>query len=71
MWQLYRKKNLLKLKLDANITSEAIRGVFLSVPMMASNMSTVVNADFCILLNKLGAMGVMHELMMRMLLCAK
>ena len=58
---IVQKKNLLKSRLDANITSEAIRGVFLSEPMMASNMSTVVNADFCILLNKLGAMGVMHR----------
>ena len=29
--------------------------------MMASNMSTVVNSDFCIKLDKLGAIGIMHR----------
>jgi len=58
---IVQKKNLLKSRLDANIKSEVIRGIFLEVPMMASNMSTVVNSNFCVLLNELGAMGVMHR----------
>jgi IMP dehydrogenase/GMP reductase len=56
-----QKKNVLKSRLDANIRSEVIRGVYLDIPMMASNMSTVVNSDFCIKLDKLGAIGIMHR----------
>lgn len=48
-------------RLDVDTKSEICRGVWLNVPLVASNMSTVVNADFCILLSKYGAMGIMHR----------
>lgn len=56
-----QKKGLLKSRLDANLKSEIFRGVFISSPIMASNMDTVCNADFCIKLNNLGALGIMHR----------
>jgi IMP dehydrogenase/GMP reductase len=53
--------NVCDSRLDADIKSEVFRGVYLDTPMIASNMSAVVNADFCILLRKLGALGIMHR----------
>ncbi len=48
-------------RLDADIRTEVFRGVWLDVPLIASNMSSVVNAEFCIQLQKLGALGIMHR----------
>jgi len=56
-----QKKNICLSRLDANIVSEAIRGVSLQIPLIAANMSTVVNVDFCIQLSKLGALGILHR----------
>jgi IMP dehydrogenase len=56
-----QKKNICKSRLHVDSTSEIIKGVFRPIPMIASNMSTVCNADFCIQLYKLGALGVMHR----------
>jgi len=56
-----QKKNKCKSRLDVDVESEVIKGVFRPIPMIASNMSTVCNSDFCILLHKLGALGVMHR----------
>lgn len=54
-------RNICDSRLDVDITSEFVRGVYLKVPLIASNMSTVVNADFCALLHSLGALGIMHR----------
>lgn len=56
-----QKKNLCESRLDVDITSEIIKGIKRPIPLIASNMSTVCNAEFCILLYKLGALGVMHR----------
>lgn len=56
-----QKKNICQSRLDVDISSEIIRGVIRPNPMIASNMSTVVNADFCIQLFKNGALGIMHR----------
>jgi IMP dehydrogenase/GMP reductase len=58
---IFQKKNLCKSRLDADISSEIFRGVTRPVPLIASNMSSVVNADFCIKLFSAGALGVMHR----------
>lgn len=58
---IYQKKNMCKSRLDADISSEVFRGVSIDVPLIASNMATVCNADFCIELYKLGALGVLHR----------
>lgn len=56
-----QKKNICQSRLDVNIESEIIRGIVRPIPMIAANMSTVVNSDFCINLFKLGALGIMHR----------
>jgi len=56
-----QKKNVCNSRLDVDTTSEIIKGIYRSVPLIASNMSTVCNSDFCIKLYNLGALGVMHR----------
>lgn len=56
-----QKKNKCNSRLDVNIESEIIKGFKRSIPLIASNMSTVVNSDFIIKLYKLGAFGIMHR----------
>jgi IMP dehydrogenase/GMP reductase len=56
-----QNKNICKSRLDVDIKSEVIRGIFLDIPMIASNMSTVCNSEFIIKLHKLGALGIMHR----------
>ncbi len=56
-----QQKNVCTSRLDADISSEVIRGISRPVPLIASNMSTVINADFYIKLYKLGALGFMHR----------
>jgi len=56
-----QQKNICVSRLDSNISSEVIRGINRPIPLIASNMSTVVNADFCIRLYELGALGFMHR----------
>lgn len=56
-----QNKNICKSRLDANIESEVVRDIKIDVPLIAANMSSVVNADFCIQLRKLGALGILHR----------
>lgn len=56
-----QKKNKCKSRLDVNIASEFVKGFWIETPLIASNMSTVTNSDFCIALYKAGAIGVMHR----------
>lgn len=56
-----QRENVCRSRLDVKIESEIIKGVFRPIPLIASNMSTVVNADFCIRLYQLGSLGVMHR----------
>lgn len=56
-----QKKNRCESRLDVDTTSEIIKGVNRPIPMIAANMSTVCDANFCIQLYKLGALGVMHR----------
>lgn len=56
-----QQKNICNSRLDTDITSEIIRGVKRNIPMIASNMSTVINSDFYIKLYKLGAFGILHR----------
>lgn len=46
---------------DVSTKSEVIKGIVLDVPLMCSNMSTVVNPEFCMQINKSGGLGVMHR----------
>jgi len=54
-------ENICNSRLEASISSEFVRGLYLDVPLIAANMSTVVNAGFCIKLDRLGALGIMHR----------
>lgn len=56
-----QKKNKCRSRLDVDITSEVFRGIYREIPLIAANMSLVTNAEFCISLYKLGALGVMHR----------
>jgi IMP dehydrogenase/GMP reductase len=56
-----QQKNICKSRLDVDTSSEIIKGVFRTIPMIASNMSTVTNADFCIKLYQAGALGILHR----------
>lgn len=58
---ILQAKNICKSRLDTDISSEVFRGVVRPIPMMASNMLSVANAEFCIRLYELGALGVMHR----------
>jgi len=56
-----QKKNICRSRLDINTDTEIIHGVIRPIGLIASNMSTVTNAEFCIALYKLGAFGIMHR----------
>lgn len=58
-----QKKNICSSRLDVNIKSEIIKGVIVDIPLIASNMSTVIDADFYIKLANLGAFGILHRAM--------
>ena len=55
------QKNLCNSRLHADITSLVFRSFWRPVPIIAANMSSVINADFAIQLQKLGALGIMHR----------
>ena len=56
-----QKKNICDSRSDVNISSEIIRGIIRPIPLIASNMSTVIDVDFYKILFKLGAFGIMHR----------
>jgi IMP dehydrogenase len=58
---LQQGKNACSSRLDTRIKSEVARGLYLECPLIAANMSSVVNAEFCLRLGQLGALGVMHR----------
>lgn len=58
---IVQKENVCDSRLDVKIMGEIIRGIRRPIPLIASNMSNVVNADFCIKLYKLGSLGFMHR----------
>lgn len=57
-----QKKNICNSRLDVDISSEIIRGIRRPIPIIAANMPCVTNADFCIKLYELGALGVLHRM---------
>lgn len=58
---LVPNKNVCESRLDADISSEVLRGVKLDVPLIAANMSAVCDASFCTALSNEGAMGILHR----------
>lgn len=58
---IQQEKNVVKSRLDIDISSEIINGISRPTPFIGANMSTVCNAEFCIQLYKVGAIGVLHR----------
>ena len=58
---IQQQKNLCSSRLETDISSEIIRGVKRLIPLIASNMSTVVNSDFYISIYRLGAFAFLHR----------
>jgi len=58
---ILQRKCIVNSRSEINIESEIIKGVIRPIPIIASNMSTVVNADFINKLWDIGAFGVMHR----------
>jgi len=56
-----QNKNICSSRADVNIESEIIRGIYRKIPLIASNMSTVINSDFYIKLYELGAFAILHR----------
>jgi len=51
---ILQNKNICRSRLDVDTKSEVFRGVTLEVPLLAANMLSVVDSDFCIKLYNLG-----------------
>ncbi len=58
---IQQEKNEVTSRSEVDISSEFCRGVKLKVPLVAANMSTVTNAQFCRDLHRYGALGVLHR----------
>jgi IMP dehydrogenase/GMP reductase len=58
---ILQKECVVNSRSEVVIESEIIEGVVRPIPLIAANMSTVVNADFINKLWDLGAFGIMHR----------
>jgi len=58
---IQQQKNKCLSRLDVDIESEIVRGIKRPIPLIAANMSTVCNAEFCCLLYQFGALGILHR----------
>lgn len=56
-----QKKNICSSRLDADTKSEIMRGIFVDIPLIAANMSTVINSEFLNKIISLGAFGFLHR----------
>jgi len=56
-----QQKNICKSRLDVDISSEIIKGVKVKIPLIAANMSSVINSNFLIEIMRLGAFGFLHR----------
>lgn len=58
---IVQKKNQCQSRLEACTESEIIKGIKVKYPLIASNMSTVINESFYEKIHKLGAFAIMHR----------
>ncbi len=56
-----QKKNICASRLDADTSTEIIKGIIRPNPLIASNMSTVINGDFYKKLYSLGSFGFLQR----------
>jgi IMP dehydrogenase/GMP reductase len=48
-------------RLDADISSEVIKGVRIKIPIISSNMKSVTDSNMAILMRKAGCLGILHR----------
>lgn len=58
---IQQAENKCKSRLQPSLRSEVVRGMYLDVPLIAANMSTVMNEEMACKLDELGALGVLHR----------
>ena len=58
---IVQKKNKVLSRLDVDISSEIIKGVKVNIPLIAANMSSVINSSFLIQIMELGGFGFLHR----------
>lgn len=58
---IYQQKNKAVSRMDVDVSSEIIKGVVRPNPLIAANMSTVVNVEFYKQLYALGGMAFLHR----------
>lgn len=56
-----QKRNICTSRLQVGTKSEIMRGVSVEIPIIAANMSTIINSDFLLKLFSLGSFGFMHR----------
>jgi IMP dehydrogenase/GMP reductase len=56
-----QKKNICSSRLSVDTTSEIFRGFTVKIPLIAANMSSVINAEFLNKILSLGAFGFLHR----------
>jgi IMP dehydrogenase/GMP reductase len=56
-----QKKNKCLSRLDANTESEIIKGVIIKIPLIAANMSSVIDSNFYNKIMSLGAFAFLHR----------
>lgn len=58
---IVQEKNICKSRLDVDISSEFVRGMKIEVPLICSNMSSVIDSSFYKKIHKLGALAFLHR----------
>ncbi len=56
-----QKKSTCRSRSDIDTSYEIMRDVYTDIPLIAANMNTVTSVELCILLEKLGSLGVLHR----------
>ena len=58
---IMQEKNICKSRLDVDISSEFVRGVRIKVPLICSNMSSIIDSSFYRKIYDLGALAFLHR----------
>jgi IMP dehydrogenase/GMP reductase len=58
---IMQEKNICKSRLDVDISSEFVRGIRINVPLICSNMSSVIDSSFYKKIYDLGALAFLHR----------
>lgn len=58
---IIQEKCICQSRSDVKIESEITKGITRPIPLIAANMASVTNAQFCFKLYQLGALGILHR----------